>query len=156
MGLTPGLGRSPREGNGNPCLGRSHRHRSLAGYSPWGCRRVRHDLATKQQRQPVAASLGAFRMVTHLADVSKLEVCGWGRTGQHSTQKEPILFNWFCGKAWVTSHTVFAPVAPALPPLPSVPFFSLLCSGHKPFHAQHLCLPDHVLISGCSSGSAAD
>ena len=25
--------------------GKSHGQRSLAGYSPWGCRRVRHDLA---------------------------------------------------------------------------------------------------------------
>ena len=35
----PGLGRSPVEGNGNPlqysCLVNS---RSLAGYSPWGCK----------------------------------------------------------------------------------------------------------------------
>ena len=27
--------------------------RSLAGYSPWGCRRVRHDLMTKQQQQQI-------------------------------------------------------------------------------------------------------
>ena len=26
---------------------KSHRQRSLAGYSPWGCKRVGHDLATK-------------------------------------------------------------------------------------------------------------
>ena len=36
----PGSGRSPREGNGSPhqysCLEKSHGHRSLAGYSPWG------------------------------------------------------------------------------------------------------------------------
>ena len=25
--------------------------KSLVGYSPWGCKRVRHDLATKQQQQ---------------------------------------------------------------------------------------------------------
>ena len=40
MGLIPGLGRSPGEGNGNPlqysCLGKSHGQRNLAGYSPWG------------------------------------------------------------------------------------------------------------------------
>ena len=39
VGLTPGLGRSPGEGNGQPSLvflpGKSHRQRSLAGYSPW-------------------------------------------------------------------------------------------------------------------------
>ena len=28
-----------------------HGQRSLVGDSPWGCRRVRHDLATKQQKQ---------------------------------------------------------------------------------------------------------
>ena len=30
--------------------GESHGQRSLAGYSPWGHKRVGHDLATKQQR----------------------------------------------------------------------------------------------------------
>ena len=40
----PDLGRSPGEGSGNPvqysCLGNTMR--DLEGYSPWGCRRVRH------------------------------------------------------------------------------------------------------------------
>ena len=31
--------------------GKFHEQRSLAGYSPWGHKRVRHDLATKQQQQ---------------------------------------------------------------------------------------------------------
>ena len=31
-------------------LGKFHRQRTLVGYSPWGCRRVRHDLVTKQQQ----------------------------------------------------------------------------------------------------------
>ena len=39
-GLSPALGRSPGEGNGNPfqyyCLEKSHGWRSLVGYSPWG------------------------------------------------------------------------------------------------------------------------
>ena len=39
-GSIPGLGRSPGQGNGNPlqysCLEKSHRQRSLVGYSPWG------------------------------------------------------------------------------------------------------------------------
>ena len=30
--------------------GKSHGQRSLAGYSPWGCRTVWHNLATKQQQ----------------------------------------------------------------------------------------------------------
>ena len=39
MGLIPGSGRSPGEGNGNPlqnsCLENPHGHRSPVGYSPW-------------------------------------------------------------------------------------------------------------------------
>ena len=31
--------------------GKSHGQKSLAGYSLWGCKRVRHDLATKQQQK---------------------------------------------------------------------------------------------------------
>ena len=31
--------------------GKFHRQRSLVGYSPWGHKRVRHDLVTKQQQQ---------------------------------------------------------------------------------------------------------
>ena len=54
IGLITGLGQSPGEGNGNPvqysCLeNRMNREESLAGYSPWGLKRVRHDLVTKQQ-----------------------------------------------------------------------------------------------------------
>ena len=40
LGLIPGLGRSPGEGNGNPlqysCLENAHGQRTQAGYSPWG------------------------------------------------------------------------------------------------------------------------
>ena len=50
----PGSGRSPREGNGNPlqysCLEKSHGQRSLAGYSPWGRKRVGHNWGNKQQQ----------------------------------------------------------------------------------------------------------
>ena len=49
MGSVPGLGRSPGEGNGHPlqysCLENPRGQRSLAGYSPWGCR-VGHNWAT--------------------------------------------------------------------------------------------------------------
>ena len=41
-GSTPGLGRSPGGGNGNPfqypCLKNPCGQRSLVGYSPWGCK----------------------------------------------------------------------------------------------------------------------
>ena len=40
LGSIPGLGRSPRGGNGNPlqysCLENSMDKKSLMGYSPWG------------------------------------------------------------------------------------------------------------------------
>ena len=53
-GLIPGMGRCPGERNGMPlqysCLG-NLRQRSLAGYIPWGHRRVRHDSATKQPQK---------------------------------------------------------------------------------------------------------
>ena len=46
-GSIPGSGRSSGEGNGNQfqysCLGKYNEWRSLAGYSPWGSQRVRHD-----------------------------------------------------------------------------------------------------------------
>ena len=45
----------PGEGNGNPlqyaCLG-NPMDRSLAGYGPWIHKRIKHDLATKQQHVP--------------------------------------------------------------------------------------------------------
>ena len=56
VGSIPGLGRSPGEGNGNSlqyfCHGKSHGQRSLAGYSPWGHKRVRHELATNPTLPP--------------------------------------------------------------------------------------------------------
>ena len=35
---------------------KSHEQRSMAGYSPWGCKRDRHDLVTKQQQLTVCIS----------------------------------------------------------------------------------------------------
>ena len=57
-GSIPGLGRSPGEGNGNPfqysCLGNPMDRRALGeggeGYSPWGRKRVGHDLVTKEHQ----------------------------------------------------------------------------------------------------------
>ena len=41
MGLIPGLGRSPGEGNGNPVFlpGEYYGQSSLVGYSPQGCKK---------------------------------------------------------------------------------------------------------------------
>ena len=72
MGSIPGW-RSPGEGNDNPLLiflpGKSHGQRTLAGYSPWGLKIVRHNSATKQQ------SLG-WLSGAWLAS-GKSEVCLW-------------------------------------------------------------------------------
>ena len=42
LGSIPGLGGPPGGGHGNPlqysCLENPHGQRSLAGYSPWGCK----------------------------------------------------------------------------------------------------------------------
>ena len=55
-GWIPGWGRSPIEGNDQPTPvflpGKSYGQRSPAGYSPWCCKRVGHDLPDKQQPQP--------------------------------------------------------------------------------------------------------
>ena len=55
LGSISGSGRSPGEGNGNPlqysCLENPHGQRSLAGYSPWGCKEsdMTEQLSTAQQ-----------------------------------------------------------------------------------------------------------
>ena len=53
-GLIPGPGRSSGEGNGNPlqcsCLGNPMDRGAWQGYSPRSCRRVRHNLVTKQEQ----------------------------------------------------------------------------------------------------------
>ena len=50
----PGSGRSPGRENGNTSSvilpGKSYAQRNLADYSPLDCKRVRHDLVTKQQQ----------------------------------------------------------------------------------------------------------
>ena len=54
LDLIPGLGGSPGEGYGYPLLifwpGEFHAQRSLAGYSPWGRRRVGHNWVTEKQQ----------------------------------------------------------------------------------------------------------
>ena len=51
MGSVPELGRSPGDKHGNIYLpGKSHWQMRLVGCSPWGCNRVRHNLATKNNK----------------------------------------------------------------------------------------------------------
>ena len=52
-GSIPGSGRSPGEGNGNPfhysCKGNPTDRVAWQSYSPWGCKRVGHNLVAEQQ-----------------------------------------------------------------------------------------------------------
>ena len=52
-GFNPWVGKIPwrRKWQPTPVFlpGESHGHGSLVGYTPWGCKRVGHNLATKQQ-----------------------------------------------------------------------------------------------------------
>ena len=52
VGSIPGSGRSPREGHPIPLFlpGESHGQRSLAGYSPWGRKKLDTTEVTKQQQ----------------------------------------------------------------------------------------------------------
>lgn len=71
--------------------GEFHRQRSLACYSPWGRKRVRHDLLTKQWRQPPKQSRTLGMIGGILDRIGK----GW---------EEQAKTNW-CGQApfWVSS-----------------------------------------------------
>ena len=55
VGLIPTVRKTPwrRKWQPTPVFlpGKSHGQRSLVGYCPWGRKRVRYDLATKQQHQ---------------------------------------------------------------------------------------------------------
>ena len=54
LGSIPRLGRSPWRRKWQPTQvflpGKSHGQRSLIGYSPWGHKRIAHDLEAKQQQ----------------------------------------------------------------------------------------------------------
>ena len=56
-GLIPGSGRSLGEGNGKPlnysCVENSMDRGVWQACSPWDCKRVGHDFATKQQQQRI-------------------------------------------------------------------------------------------------------
>ena len=58
--MDPWVGKIPWRRKWQPTLvfllGKSHGQRSLVGYSPWGHKRVRHDLATKLQQQKIKAN----------------------------------------------------------------------------------------------------
>ena len=70
LGLIPRLGRSPEGGHDNPlqysCLENPHGQRSLAGYSPWGCKELDtiKQLSTAQHMDsvPLIMTAGIYQM----------------------------------------------------------------------------------------------
>ena len=66
------LGRPPGRGHGNPFqysyLENPHGQRSMAGCSPWGHKRVRHNWATKHTRKKTKKLFGEKRNRTLFSD----------------------------------------------------------------------------------------
>ena len=83
--------------------GTSHGHRSLVGHSPWGCKRVGHDLITEQQQQSewqleisLKTVLGTLQKGGHLEGFYGLadwEPLRYGKAASFEilTSKSPIL-----------------------------------------------------------------
>ena len=80
LGSIPGLERSPEVEHGNPpqysCLENPHGHRSLGGYSPWGCKEsdTTEQLSTAQHMRN--------RVFILIKSVMLIMDCGWGRGGK--------------------------------------------------------------------------
>ena len=71
VGVIPGSGRFPGDGNGNPlqypCLENPMDRR--VGDNPWAHKRVRHDLATKQKEQHTKKYLKNFHACSPVAKI---------------------------------------------------------------------------------------
>ena len=77
------MGRAPGEGNGNPVFlpGKSHGQGSMAGYSPWGSQRVRHNLA-RLHIQPAPSRLLLLGCVKFGLVVATFNITQRGQLGQ--------------------------------------------------------------------------
>ena len=55
-----------------------HQQKSLEGYSPWGCKRIRHDLATNQQQQKLLlAHTDTYKFTCHLSETHGMNTATW-------------------------------------------------------------------------------
>ena len=85
-GSIPGLGKSPGEGwQPTPLflLGKSHGQRILVGYSPWGCKRVRQDLAPKLEKSVAPHSSILTWKIPWAEEPGRLQPTGSHRVGQN-------------------------------------------------------------------------
>ena len=93
LGSIPGLGRFPGGGHGNPlsysCLENSHGQRSLAGYSPCGCKELAAT-ATKHS----AAYLKAREWLRLLA-TTKAERRAWNGSSTRAFREPSPVRSWF-------------------------------------------------------------
>ena len=64
-------------------LGKSHGQRSLVGYSPWGCKRVGHDLATKQQQIAALITPILKKKILNSLDTARKIIVFFGRLYSH-------------------------------------------------------------------------
>ena len=75
LGSIPVLGRSPGEGNGNPLQPRkSHRWRSLVGYSPWSGKELD---TTERLHFQTDSGQGLAEAGGNLEDGAHLQKKGW-------------------------------------------------------------------------------
>ena len=76
LGSILGLGRSPGGGHGNPlqysCPENPYGQRRLADYSPWGCKSVRHDWATKHI---IVVLFQVFKEISILIPIVAISIC---------------------------------------------------------------------------------
>ena len=61
--------------------GKSHRQKSLVDFSPWGHKRVRHNLTTKQQQQKIRMALYPVKKSNCYEESSCINLEGWDGVG---------------------------------------------------------------------------
>ena len=75
LSLTPGSGRYPREGNGNPrqyfLLGKFHGQKSLVSYSPWGHKEL--DTAKHAHTTPGGLNMEIYLLTVLAAAKSQIK-----------------------------------------------------------------------------------
>jgi len=96
--------------------GESQGQRSLVGYSLWGCKRVRHDLATKQQQQCRLMGMKEVALISWLRFYGfHPQLIGTHLSIKHfPSNSGKSLGNLTCAKEQALSHTTQLFIPPAL------------------------------------------